>query len=201
MTQDFAKEERQRLFVAVELPDAVRRALADLQKGLPGMRWTSPDSLHLTVRFIGEVFLTQVAAIKSGLESVLERGGAESFSLQVSGLGFFYKRAQAVLWAGVAASAELAALKDRIDAALERHAGLHAPAGRFSPHITLGRMKQADRKALRNFTCGNEAAISVTFPVRSFTLFSSVLAPGGAVHTAEAQYNLDNFYKNEESYG
>lgn len=62
-------------------------------------------------------------------------------------------------------------------------------------------MKQADRKALRTFTSGAEAAFSATFPVRSFTLFSSVLAPGGAAHTAEAQYHLGTFYENEESYG
>lgn len=188
MTQGFTKEERQRLFVAVELPDAVRRTLADLQKGLPGMRWASPDSLHLTVRFIGEVALARIAAIKAGLKSVQ----AEDFPLQINGLGFFSKRPQAVVWAGVATSTELAALKGHIDAALKHYAGLQAPTCRFSPHITLGKMKQADRKALQNFTSGNEAAFSATFPVCSFTLFSSVTAPGGAVHTAEARYNLGN---------
>lgn len=197
MMQDFAKEEQQRLFVAVELPDTVRRALAELQKGVPGVRWTSPDSLHLTVRFLGETPLTQVPAIKAGLEKVK----AKSFSLQISGLGFFDKRPQAVVWAGVAASAELAVLKGQIDAALERHAGLQIPGGRFSPHITLGRMKQADRKALRTFTSGTEAAFSATFQARSFTLFCSALAPGGAVHTAEAQYHLGAFSENEGNYG
>lgn len=194
------ERKKQRLFVAVDLPDVARRALTNLQKGLSGIRWTSPDSLHLTVRFIGETPLTHVPAIKAGLENVLESGWVESFSLQVSGLGFFDKRPQAVLWAGVVTSAELSVMKNQIDAALERFAGLQVPAGRFSPHITLGKMKQTDRKALRTFVTGNEAAILTTFPVRSFTLFSSVLAPGGAVHTVEAQYNLGNFLRNEESY-
>ena len=181
MMQD---KEKKRLFVAVELPEYIRGALAARQQGLSGIRWAHGDTLHLTVRFIGEVFPVQAEAIKESLKTVR----AASFTLQVSGLGFFDQRAQALVWAGLSESAELYALKSSVDAALERHAGLPCPAGGFSPHITLGRARQADRKALQIFTAA-ELAVAA-FRVDSFALFRSVLTPDRAVHTAEARYTL-----------
>ncbi len=186
MAQDIVKEELQRLFVAVELPDAVRSALVEQQQGVPGMRWTPSGNMHLTLRFIGEVPLAQAEAIKAALRSVK----TASFPLKVRGLGFFDRKPQAVLWAGVEPSAWLGELQKQVDRALECHAGLKVATGRFSPHITLGRMKQADKKALRAFTDGEKMTFSAEFPVQSFTLFSSVLAPGGAVHMVEERYPL-----------
>lgn len=186
MTQSSIPEKMQRLFVAVELPNPVCQLLAQRQKGLPNMRWAPQDNLHLTVRFIGEVSPAQVAAIRAGLRDVR----AEGFSLHINGLGFFDRRPQAVLWAGVESVPGLLELKRQVDDALEKHAGLKTFDGGFSPHITLGRAKQADRKALRAFTTGDGAMLEAEFTVASFTLFSSVLASDGAVHTAEERYPL-----------
>jgi len=188
MTQAPVKEIMQRLFVAVTLPDSIRQLLIERQTELSGMRWASPDNLHLTLRFIGEVPLAKVLAIKAGLRTV----SGDAFSLQVKGLGYFDKRPQAVLWAGIEESAPLAALKKQVDDALALHAGLKVPDGHFSPHITLGRAKQADRVALKTFTAKYGDVTTATFRVESFTLFSSVLAPGGAVHTVEELYPLAN---------
>ena len=186
MTQAFMNEKTQRLFVAIELPEAVRHLLTEQQKKLPGIRWTPPDNLHLTVRFIGEVTRAQAETIQTSLKSVQLQG----FSLRLNGLGFFDKRPQAVVWAGILPSPSLTALKQQVDAALTRHADIMADAGRFSPHITLGRMKQADPKTLKAFTAGDNAALTTAFAVQSFSLFSSVLTPGGAVHTVEELYPL-----------
>ena len=84
------------------------------------------------------------------------------------------------------------ALKKQVDDALALHAGLKAPDGRFSPHITLGRAKRTDRAALKNFTAKYGDATTAAFKVESFTLFSSVLTPGGAVHTAKEWYPFVN---------
>lgn len=178
----------QRLFVAVTLSDTVRQLLIERQTELSDIRWTSPDNLHLTLRFIGEVPQAKVSAIKTGLRRV----AGNAFSLQVKGLGYFDKRPQAVVWAGVGESAPLLALKKQVDDALDLHAGLTVPAGRFLPHITLGRAKRADRAALKNFTSKYGDATTAGFTVESFTLFSSVLAPGGAVHSVEERYPLLN---------
>ncbi|CAK7044066.1 MAG: RNA 2',3'-cyclic phosphodiesterase [Desulfovibrio sp.] len=150
------------------------------------MRWTAPENLHLTLRFIGEVSLIQAEKIRVALEDVQ----AKSFSLHLWELGFFDRRAQAILWAGLDESQDLLLLKSRVDTALAAHANLQIPQGRFSPHITLGRMKNADRKALREFTAQHSNALKSEFPVTGFTLFSSVLAPDGAKHTIEARYSL-----------
>lgn len=188
MTQAPVKEILQRLFVAITLPDTVRQFLIERQTELSDMRWTSPDNLHLTLRFIGEVPQAKVPAIKAGLRTV----SGNVFALQVKGLGYFDRRPQAVVWAGVEESAPLLGLKKQVDDALALHAGLTVPDGRFSPHITLGRTKRADRSALKNFTAKYGDATTAAFKVESFTLFSSVLAPGGAVHTVEERYPLVN---------
>lgn len=178
----------QRLFVAVTFPDTVRQLLIERQTGLSGMRWASPDNLHLTLRFIGEVPQAKVSAIRARLRTV----SGNSFSLQVKGLGYFDKRPQAIVWTGVGESAPLLGLKKQVDDALALHAGLTLPDGRFSPHITLGRAKRVDRAALKNFTAKYGDATTAVFKVESFTLFSSVPTPGGAVHTAEERYPLVN---------
>lgn len=185
-SEEHTPEKMQRLFVAVELPDDVRQTLTALQKGLSGIRWTAPGNLHLTVRFIGEVPMAQVEKIRVALEDAQ----AKSFSLRLRELGFFDRRPQAVLWAGIDESQELLALKEQIDATLAARADLRLPQGRFSPHITLGRMKNADRKALREFAVQPSIAAQTPFSVNAFTLFSSVLAPEGAKHTVEARYRL-----------
>ena len=188
MTQAPMKEIMQRLFLAITLPDSVRQLLIERQTELSGMRWALPDNLHLTLRFIGEVPQAKVSAIKAGLRTV----SGNTFSLQVKGLGYFDKRPQAVVWAGVRESAPLLALKKQVDDALALHAGIKTSDGRFSPHITLGRAKQADRAALKSFTAKYGDTTTAAFTVESFTLFNSVLAPGGAVHTVEELYPLVN---------
>ena len=65
MTQDTIKKS-QRLFVAVELPESVSQHLSERQTDLPGVRWTAPENLHLTIRFIGEVPRAQVQRSKRG---------------------------------------------------------------------------------------------------------------------------------------
>lgn len=195
MTQDSVKEIMQRLFVAITLPDTVRQLLFERQTELSGMRWASPDNLHLTLRFIGEVAQAKVSAIRAGLRTV----PGNAFPLQIKGLGYFDKRPQAVVWAGVEESTPLLALKKQVDDALALHAGLNVPDGRFSPHITLGRAKRADRTALKNFTANYSDATTAAFKVESFTLFSSMLAPGGAVHTVEERYPLADGAPPEET--
>ena len=117
-----------------------------------------------------------------------------AFSLQVKGLGYFDKRPQAVVWAGIAPSPELARLQQRVNGVLQLHAGIKKDASRFSPHITLGRIKQADRNALKAFMSKEGPATLTTCMAESFTLFSSVQAPGGAMHTVEERYALQTSF-------
>lgn len=185
MVQDTAKK-IQRLFVAVELPSAVRMTLAKRQKEIPCMLWTSPGNLHLTLRFIGEVSQTVTTAVIAGLKIVR----AKPFSLQIQGFGLFDRTPQAILWAGLSPSPELSGLKQQVDSALTQCAGLRNGTGFFTPHVTLGRMKTADLKLLQAFISKANEDNSPAFTVQSFTLFNSVLAPGGAIHSVVERYPL-----------
>ena len=175
-----------RLFTAVEPSAAVKSMLLSLRANIPGLKWTRENSLHLTLRFIGETPQDKLAAIKTALASV----GAPCFSLSFNGLGLFERPAQTILWAGLEVCPELTALKRGVDAALAASMGLAPDKGTFSPHITLGRLKGPAPEALRLFVRDHSPQVAAQFAVTAFTLFSSVLQPSGAVHSPEGAYPL-----------
>jgi 2'-5' RNA ligase len=131
-----------RVFVAVDLPEANRGLLAAHLRACaaaaPGYRWVEPDSLHLTLRFIGGLD-------PAGLERVraeLGRVRARAFPIALGGRGGFGPRsAPRVVWLGLAAGLEAAAA---VAAEVERAcaaAGLEPDARPFQAHVTLGRQR------------------------------------------------------------
>jgi 2'-5' RNA ligase len=175
-----------RLFVAIPLPDDVRARLGFLSAGIPGARWVAPESLHLTLRFIGEVAEPVVADVAAALEGV----AAAPFMLELDGMGEFGsgKRLRA-LWVGVARSAALESLQARLESALVRM-GLEPERRRFSPHVTLARLGGAPATRARRFVMENGAFRAGPFPVAGFTLYSSFLSHNGAIHDPVAEYAL-----------
>ena len=175
-----------RLFVAIDLPQEVKDSLVALQGGLPGARWVGTEGLHLTLRFIGEMSSAEADDIHAALATVT---GAP-FMARLESAGTFSGRGgPRVVWAGAIRDTPLERLKRGIDAALRR-AGC-APDGRkFAPHVTLARLRGASTERTDAFVAQIAPQIAATFEVREFVLFSSRLAPGGAVHTAEAIYPL-----------
>ena len=174
-----------RLFVAVDLLDALRVRLAGLKRDFPGIRWVLPENMHLTLRFIGEAGGEEADAARNALRTVR----VVPFSLCLHGLGLFERRHQSILWAGLEHSAPLSALKQQVDAVLTMAIGLEAEHGRFSPHVTLSRMRTGVSAALRERIAGY-AFTSKSFTVESFTLFRSVLSPTGAAHFPVERYPL-----------
>ena len=103
-----------RLFVAIALPDEARAALAHFASGLPGARWVDAESLHLTLRFIGEVGRGEAEDLDAALSGIY----APAFDLAFAGLGTFGNdRAQRALWAAVAANGALDHLRDKVESA------------------------------------------------------------------------------------
>lgn len=118
-----------RLFVAVDVPPAVKRELVRLCSGLPGARWVAGEQIHLTLRFIGEVDGGVFRDIQEGLAAIT---GAP-FALHLAGLGFFPPRGQPrVLWAGVEPVDPVAALRNKVETALVG-LGLPPEGRKFSP--------------------------------------------------------------------
>jgi 2'-5' RNA ligase len=179
-----------RLFAALDIPEDVRSKLAalaaKLRAGSPKARWARIEGLHVTLKFIGEASQEKAQAIKSALASLPARN---TFAINFGSLGFFpNERRPRVLWAGVAAGPELAALAADVEMALAA-LGLAREERAFSPHLTLARFDSPrDLEALRAVI---EKAGPLEFgaaTAREFHLYQSVLKPGGAEYTRLATF-------------
>ncbi|GAB0118279.1 RNA 2',3'-cyclic phosphodiesterase [Acidisoma sp. 7E03] len=175
-----------RLFVALDLPWPLRARLSQLATGIQGCRWLSPENLHLTLRFIGEVPHWRAEEIDLALQAIRAR----SFPLTVSGVGLFEKAGRVTsLWAGIERSPQLDHLQAKVETALQR-AGLEPERRRFTPHVTLARLDQAANEKITGFIQGNSLFRAEPYEVDRFTLFSSQLGKEGSVYTAESDYGL-----------
>jgi 2'-5' RNA ligase len=133
-----------RAFVAVLLPDDVRRRLAatiaELGPRAPGLAWVRAESLHLTLRFLGELPPEALGGVREAVRAAATRSGP--FTVALGGLGGFPSpRAPRVVWAGVTAgAAELGVLHAALEAALIAQ-GIPGEARAFHPHVTLARAR------------------------------------------------------------
>lgn len=173
-----------RLFVAVELPEAVKGTLTTGLTAVKSARWVKPAQLHLTLRFIGD----WPAEAMEALESALSEVRAEPFSVRVRGVGTF-GRPPRVLWAGLEPEPPLVALAEQVEAAVQA-AGAPPEARSFSPHVTLARLKRSPPVQVRRFVQAHEALVSAPFEVSEVLLFSSELTEQGAVHGVQARFPL-----------
>lgn len=175
-----------RLFVAIDLPAAIRDRLSSLCCGLPGARWIAPEQMHLTLRFIGEVDSSVFQLVCEALTEV--RG--EPFTLQLEGIGFFPPRGKPrVAWVGIRKSDQLVQLRKRIESVLVR-SGLEPEGRKYSPHITLARLNDTPGSRIGAYLAHNGLFHSGEFAVREFYLYSSVLNSKGAKHYIEQRYAL-----------
>lgn len=176
-----------RLFVALDLPDEVRRALYALGGGLRGARRSPPENLHITLRFIGEVDRRQandIAAELAGLRS-------PRFAVRLAGAGAFGAgRRVRSLWAGVTPSPELSLLKRRVDATCAR-AGLAPDDRRFTPHVTLARLSGGGGRAAAQRAGEIAGLVAGGFDVEEAVLFESRLGADGPRYERVARYPLE----------
>lgn len=176
-----------RLFVGLELPPSARIRLAAFRGGIPGARWVEPENFHITLRFIGEVDESQATDIDDALMALR----APSFFVELEGAGIFGQGRKArSLWVGVARNPALLHLRDKVESTLVR-IGLAPDARKFSPHVTLARLKDAPASRLESFLADRALFRDGPFLVKSFVLFSSLLTQNGAHYTPERVYALD----------
>jgi 2'-5' RNA ligase len=180
------RQEGNRLFVAIEIPEEIKTVLTDFQCCFPDLKWTPPANLHLTIRFIGLVSAANLEAAQQALRHI--RRGA--FRLTVAGLGLFPRRTGGILWAGVHEEPALRQLRRQVDEALCRSAGFCLPDVPFSPHLTLSRLKKPASPALKNLVKEKTGERFGEFSVTSFTLFRSYLRQSGAIHEIMERYAL-----------
>ncbi len=175
-----------RLFIAVDLPDTIKKNLGSMFFGIPGARWVSIDQMHLTVRFIGDVD----GALFLDIKNVLEEVNIQPFNIQLKGMGHFPPRgAPRVIWVGLEKSEHLQRLRKKIDGTLLK-VGVTPEKRKFSPHITLARLKNTPPQKVANFLSGNGLFSQDPFQVEDFKIYSSILTPKGAIHEVEKVYPL-----------
>lgn len=179
-----------RAFLAVEVSDEARGQVAAMLSDLrvrrgPQVRWVKPDVMHLTLVFLGEVPEGFIRSADERLAGVLPQ--LPAFTCRLAGLGAFPSPQRArVVWAGVEAGRDaLVALQRTAAKALER-IGFEPERRPFSPHLTLGRLREpGDVSPL----LGTQF-VSECFPVGRVVLFQSVLRPQGPDYTVLHEYRL-----------
>jgi len=193
-----------RLFLALDIPDAIRERIARFIEGVSGFapdaRWAKPESLHVTLKFIGEQPDSAVEQIKQAL-STIEPSSPE---IHFRGYGFFPTAKSArVFWIGMEASAHLATLAATIDDEMAK-LGIPKEDRAFSPHLTLARGAGGSGSPRRNKKDGPNrifhhlqeklSALPTpefgTMTPHSFFLYQSQLSPKGSKYTNLAAFDL-----------
>jgi 2'-5' RNA ligase len=179
-----------RVFIAVDLPNEIRDELAKLQRELKPAtdtaRWVSPESIHITLRFIGEIAEKRIEEIDTALTGLTWK----PFSITVRGIGFFPgNRSPRVFWAGMEAPT-MQNLAEKLDSRMER-LGFEKEKRKFRPHITLARA----RDSRIDSTLVTAAATYAEHNFGSFTvdrlfLFKSTLKSTGALYERLKEYLL-----------
>lgn len=195
-----------RIFVGIDLGLEVRARIERFLEGVEGFapdaRWVRPESLHITLKFIGEQSPEQIQAIVEGLQRV----ESSTFDIRCAGYGFFpTAKAPRVFWIGIHAGPQLAKLAENVDKSV---AELSIPREDrpYSPHLTLARAGGGRRSGspkhlksdLPNVTFAmldkRLAAMGQldfgTMIANEFILYQSQLSPGGSKYTKLQRFPL-----------
>lgn len=168
-----------RLFVAIDIPDDIRMLICGMGSSLPGARAVPTEQLHLTLKFIGDVENSMLSDINEALSTVLHA----PFQMCLKKVGHFPPRGMPrVLWIGVEPTLEVTHLRNKVERALFQ-IGIPRENRKFSPHVTLARLKNSPLKRVTQFLAGNSLLMTPDFKVDTFQLYSSTLTPKGAIHT------------------
>jgi 2'-5' RNA ligase len=186
-----------RLFVALEIPAAVRDNLASLidelraadassTKNTP--RWVRPENLHVTLKFIGQVDVGRLNSIRAALEDVHSENRVE---LRFRGLGFFPNDGRPrVFWTGIEASPNLVPLANEIDARLGK-LGIPRETRDFVPHLTLARFDPPGiSEKLRAAVQKNSVREFGELRIGEFHLIESKTRPTGAEYTRVSSFEF-----------
>ena len=175
-----------RLFTGIEIPATIAQHLASLRGGLSGARWLDPQNYHLTLRFIGDVENGVAHEVHECLTRVRRRG----FTLGFTGVDAFGGRKPHAIYAAVGPSPELAALQAEHERMFQM-IGLPAEGRRYTPHVTLARLRGVQPGPVANYLGDRGGFLSMPFQVTRFVLFSARTGTGGGPYVVEEEYPLN----------
>ncbi|MBN2655214.1 MAG: RNA 2',3'-cyclic phosphodiesterase [Nitrospirae bacterium] len=184
-----------RSFISINLPSDIRSSLykkaSEIKTEIPSLKPVYPDNIHLTLKFLGELKDSEVELIKKSLVFISQKH--HGFSLSIKGIGAFPDmRKPSIVWAGIEESEELLSIwPDVENAAAEM--GFQKEFRRFSPHLTIGRIKDPDKAiGLAEAILPHKDAFFGSIDVTCFSLMKSQLKPEGPVYSALADFYLQN---------
>lgn len=178
-----------RTFIAIDIPAPIESKLESLVSRLKtntpdeAVRWVRPQSIHLTLKFLGEVkpdFIGQIERVVKPLAA-----GTGKLNFEVGGFGVFPNRKRPrVLWVGVHNDLEaIVELRNALEHRFEEF-GFEADRRRFTPHLTLGRVKRGTSKSglerLAKALSSIDVGVLGEMQVSEIVLFESQLSPRGA---------------------
>jgi 2'-5' RNA ligase len=190
--------EQVRSFVAIELPDELKRALTRLQEQLKSgrqtsVKWVDPYSIHLTLKFLGNIGTDMVGKITGALEEASR--GISPFHLEAKGLGVFpsLKRVQ-VVWVGITGEVgRLSQLHHNIESSLSTM-GFVPESRSFAPHLTLARLRDRvtpdERQSLGQLIASTSFDTAYSLPVDSINLMRSQLTREGPIYSRISSIKL-----------
>ncbi len=175
-----------RLFVAINIPEDIRMLICGMGGSIPGSRVVPTEQLHLTLKFLGDVETGMIADIHDALTTISQ----PVFRICLKNTGYFPPRGNPrVLWVGADPVHEVVKLRNSIEKALS-DAGIARDTRKFSPHITIARLKNSPINRVTQFLAGNSFFETPPFTVDRFHLYSSILSSKGAAHKQESTFYL-----------
>ena len=175
-----------RLFTGIEIPAEIALALSSFRGGLPGARWVDPENYHLTLRFIGDIDERMADDVCSALGDTRRRG---PLTLTIDGLDSFGGGKPRAVFARTSGNGELNELQAEQERLL-RQVGLAPETRKFTPHITLARLKNASPIDVADYIATRGHFPKLTFTAPRFVLYSSRASVGGGPYVVEAAYPL-----------
>jgi 2'-5' RNA ligase len=186
-----------RAFIAFELPEKIRAAIADYVqplRNLPGrVSWVKPENIHLTLKFLGDTPVKRIDGISDALREAVR--GVQPMLAKISDSGVFpNERRPRVLWIGIE---ESTGALQRLAAAIDNRMhdfGFKKEGRGFSPHLTIGRVREGSvDKIIAAMRERPFAAQEVEW--NEITLMQSELRPGGSLYTPLCKIKLGNSWR------
>jgi 2'-5' RNA ligase len=183
-----------RSFLAIELPKPILRKIEEVQGDLrlthADVRWVSPEKIHLTLKFFGNIEESRIDSIFKSIEEPVQN--TLRFSVKVQGIGAFpHLKNPRVIWMGLVNGREvLTSLQKQIETQLEK-IGFQPEDRPFQPHLTLGRMKSSrGKEELVGRMEKHKEEEFGDFQVGRLVLFKSDLRPTGPIYTPLRELKL-----------
>ena len=191
---------KRRIFIAINLPEDIRRKLSDYQKkieelftpyrseasGSGPIKWTKQDNIHITLAFLGYIADEELINVCRAVKEAASKHLSFSVDLFKICYGPTDKKPPSMVWTIGEKSEEFASLKDDLDKSLAI-----SEKRQFSPHITLGRIRKWEWQRIEPEERSEvDEEIDLSFPVDSIELMESVLKRGGAEYSVLESFSL-----------